>query len=331
MVASTVVPRGGPHVRWLSKAPSRRVGPLGPPAKGTTGVGSGGRFAEAILFRSGARLITAFIALGSAVAAAAAQSAEPAIVARIGDYVERYYGRAQSILALETVAIQPLRLDLTSDGFARRLVYELRVEWNPDEGDGQATVVRELLSVNGRPPRKNDEPRCTDPRGVSPEPLATLLPARRGSYAFTQAGLGTVDGRTAVMVDYRALRPEPPKVEWRDECASIDLPGRTRGRIWADPETAEILRFDEHLVGLVDIPVPIAQQRKGGSPFMTVERADMSIQYRRTAFVDPDETLMLPAQIDSVVVVRNSGSPRLRITQTFSGYRRFVTASRILR
>jgi hypothetical protein len=40
---------------------------------------------------------------------------------------------------------------------------------------------------------------------------------------------------------------------------------------------------------------------------------------------------MLPAQIDSVVVVRNSGSPRLRITQTFSGYRRFVTASRILR
>jgi len=161
--------------------------------------------------------------------------------------VERYYGRAQSIVALETVAIQPLALDLTADGFARRLVYELRVEWNPNDGDGQATVVRELVSVNGRPPRKNDEPRCTDPRGVSPEPLAAFLPGRRGTYAFNQAGLATVDGRTAAMIDYRALRPEAPKVEWRDECASIDLPGRTRGRIWADPITAEIVRLDEHL------------------------------------------------------------------------------------
>ena len=244
--------------------------------------------------------------------------------------MESYYGRAQRIVALETVAIQPLGRDLTSDGFARRLVYELRVEWNPNEGDGEATVVRELVTVNGRPPRKSDEPRCTDPRGVSPEPLATFLPTRRGAYAFNQAGLGTVDRRRAVMIDYRALRPEAPKVEWRDECASIDLPGRTRGRIWADPETAEILRFDEHLVGLVDIPVPVAQQRKGASPFMTIERADMSIEYRRTSFVDPDETLMLPAQIDSLVVVRNSGSPRLRITQTFSAYRRFVTGSRVV-
>ena len=281
--------------------------------------------------RFGVRFIGAFIALGSAIAAAAAQSGEPAILARISDYVERYYGRAQSIVAIETVAVQPLGMDLTSNGFPRRLVYELRVEWNPNEGDGEATVVRELVSINGRPPRKDDEPRCTDPRGVSPEPLAAFLPSRRATYAFNQAGLATVDGRTAVMVDYRALRREAPKVEWRDECASIDLPGRTRGRIWADPETAEILRFDEHLVGPVDIPVPVAQQRKGASPYMTVERADMSIQYRRTSFVDPDETLMLPAQIDSLIVVRNSGSPRLRITQTFSGYRRFVTASRIVR
>jgi hypothetical protein len=82
---------------------------------------------------------------------------------------------------------------------------------------------------------------------------------------------------------------------------------------------------------MVDIPVPVAQQRRGGAAFMTVERADTSIQYAPVAFVDPDETLMLPARIESLVIVRNSGSPRLRITQSFSRYRRFVTASRILR
>ena len=49
------------------------------------------------------------------------------------------------------------------------------------------------------------------------------------------------------------------------------------------------------------------------------------------AFTDPDETLMLPSRIESVVIVRNSGSPRLRITQSFSDYRRFVTESRLVR
>jgi hypothetical protein len=33
----------------------------------------------------------------------------------------------------------------------------------------------------------------------------------------------------------------------------------------------------------------------------------------------------LPAQIDSMTVIRNSGMPRLRTTQTFSNYRRYVT------
>jgi hypothetical protein len=263
---------------------------------------------------------------------AAAQTPEPSLVARISAYVERYYSRAQSILALEEVTVQPLSRDLGFDGFARRLVYELRVEWNPEAAEGEmANVVRQLVSVNGRPPRPGEEPRCTDPRSISPEPLAALLPNQRGKYIFHPAGLADVEGRRAATLEYRSIRAEPPRVAWKEDCASIELPGRTRGRIWVDPETAEILRFDEHLIGMVDIPVPVAQQRRGGAPFMTVERADTSIQYRRVVFADPDETLMLPSRIESLVIVRNSGSPRLRITQSFSGYRRFVTASRILR
>ena len=285
------------------------------------------------MFRFGWRVALTFVVLGSASAVAfAGQSVTPAtMIDRIGAYVEQYYARAQSILAIESVTLQPLTRDLGPEGFARRLVYELRVEWDPDADGPDPNVVRTLVSVNGRPPKAGDEPRCTDPRGISPEPLAPLLPGRRVNYIFTPVGQSKVQGRAAMMLDYRSVRPEPPKVEWRDECASIDLPGRTRGRIWADAESAEILRFDEHLVGLVDIPVPVPQQRRGAPPYMTIERADMSIEYRRVAFVDPDETLMLPARIDNLVIVRNSGSPRLRITQMFSGYRRFVTGSRIVR
>jgi hypothetical protein len=111
---------------------------------------------------------------------------------------------------------------------------------------------------------------------------------------------------------------------------SIDLPGRARGRIWADPETSEILRLDEGIIGLVDITIPRKQQRPGGSTFMTIERADSSIRYRRVTFTEPDETLVLPSSIETTTIIRNSGSPRTHISQTFTNYRRFVTGSRIV-
>jgi hypothetical protein len=47
-------------------------------------------------------------------------------------------------------------------------------------------------------------------------------------------------------------------------------------------------------------------------------------------FTNPDETLVLPASIDTITIIRNSGSPRLQISQTFGNYRRFVTGSRIV-
>jgi len=253
-------------------------------------------------------------------------------VARVGDYVERYYARAQSIMVDENVVIQPLGLDLRHDGFARRLTYELRVEWNPDasDDDSPAKVMRQLITVNGRPPKPDQEPECLDPRSTSPEPLAFLLPERREKFIFKAAGLGRVGARDAVMIDYRSVKPEEPKVEWKEECVSIDLPGRARGRIWADPETSEILRLDEGIIGLVDITVPRKQQRPGSPMFMTIERADSTIRYRRVPFTDPDETLLLPGSIETTTVVKNSGSPRTRITQTFTNYRRFVTGSRLV-
>jgi hypothetical protein len=102
-------------------------------------------------------------------------------VFRLSGYVEQYYTRAQSIVTNESVIVQRLHRDMSFDGFARRLVYELRVEWDPSvNGDeSPAKVTRQLLTVNGRPPKKGDKPECMDPKNVSPEPLAFLLPDRR--------------------------------------------------------------------------------------------------------------------------------------------------------
>jgi hypothetical protein len=254
-------------------------------------------------------------------------------VNRLSGYVEQYYSRAQSIVTNESVIVQRLNRDRSFDGFARRLVYELRVEWDPNVGgdESPAKVTRQLLTVNGKPPKKGDKPECMDPKSVSPEPLAFLLPDRRHKYAFTSAGVGRVDGREAVMVDYKALERGEPIVEWTEDCVSVDVPGRWRGRLWAEPETATIVRMDEQLIGMVDLPIPRKHQRVNGNLFMTLERADMSIRYRPVQFSEPDETLMLPAEITSSSMWRNGGSAGSRVTQSFSNYRRFVTAGRILR
>jgi hypothetical protein len=295
--------------------------------------------------RSHAGAITATIGAAILIAAApplvptrvAAQAsvAAESDVARIGSYVARYYERAQSVMADEAVSVQPLGRDLIAIGFARRLLYELRVEWNPDAvgDDSPATITRRLIAVNGRPPGPKDEPKCLDPKNESPEPLGFLLPDRRDKFTFTSAGVGRIDGRPALMVDYRSVKPEPPKaaIDEKDkDCIMFDLPGRSRGRVWADPETGEILRLDERLTGMVDVPLPRKQQRMDLPVYWTIERADSSMMYRRVAFHDPEETIVLPSRVETVTVISGGGVQRMRITQTFSNYRRFITGTRVV-
>src|SRR5258706_7839558 len=99
------------------------------------------------------------------------------VLNRAGNKVLDYYQRAQSIISTETVRMQPLGTGLAPEGAARRLVYELRVEWAAADVPGklpEANVVRRLLTVNGDAPRPSDTPECEDPRAVAPEPLFML-------------------------------------------------------------------------------------------------------------------------------------------------------------
>jgi hypothetical protein len=254
-------------------------------------------------------------------------------LALAGRQVEAYYARARTLLATERVLIQPVGSDLLPEGLGRRLVYELRLEWEPPaagEPAGRAQIVRQLLSVNGSAPGPGRDPGCIDPTSVSPEPLAVFLPGMREKYEFTADGADTVDGRAAVRVNYREARPDPAEITWKDECVTINVPARTLGRAWIDASTGDVLRLDERFEGRFDVPVPWEHQRHGSPNLMTIERNDVSIRYRRVAFTNPDETLLLPSTIDTVSVVRNAGSPRVRVTQTFSEYRRFTTDSRIV-
>ena len=214
----------------------------------------------------------------------------------------------------------------------RRLSFDLRVSWKPPQsGAGsEVSVVREVRTINGRPATGHDAAECLDPKPVSPEPLGMLLPARLRESEFTAAGEGRVGDRRAVMLDYRGVATLPADIRWTGECVTVSLPGRSRGRIWVDAETYDVLRVDDRLVGTFRFDVPREHVRRWASSEMVVERAESSTRYQRVKFEDPEESLMLPATIDTVTVIRGAARQRVRISQRFTGHRRFLTDGRLI-
>lgn len=285
------------------------------------------------------RALTALLALLAATATVATQNVPGTlppladVLSRAGETVERYYARAQSIMAIETVVQQPLRFDLTPDGsFARRLVYERRIAWEAatDGAAPEAHVRRDLLRMNDRAPRPKDKPRCFDPAPTEPDAMQMLLPANRADYTFAIAGVGRTDDRQALMLDYREKKPGPitfRKKEHVDDCYFVDMPGAHRGRIWLALDTFEVLRIDSRLTAPVSVRRSAKALKSRSDLEATFDRDDSSTVYRAVAFADPDETVMLPASIVSLTVQTNT---RQRETTTFTNYRRFVTEGRVV-
>src|SRR5215471_10652297 len=216
--------------------------------------------------------------LAAAVAACTVRvSAQPSpslddVLARIGTRIEAFYKRVQSVMCVEKVTAQPIRSDLSSDGFARVLEYDLRVEAATD-GDGESSdayFVRELRKVNGRVPRDRkreltDRNTCLDPNPLSPEPLAFLLAKNRADYVFTWGGYGKGKDQNLFLIEYRPVEREKPEFiedkRGREGCFSINLPVE-RKRLWVDSQSYEVVRIEEHLKSRVEVRVPVSQQRK---------------------------------------------------------------------
>jgi hypothetical protein len=261
------------------------------------------------------------------------------VLQNAGERVERYFARAQSIVCLEVVRLQPLNSGWAGEGFGRTVESELRLSWEPG-ADGmpatEAQTVRQLLRVNGHQPRTDDQENCTTPEQQEKEPqlLSLLLPSQRGDYTFRFAGAGRVDRRAVITIDYRLVKEvsvQTRMVEGRDDCVSFDVQGGLRGRIWIDAETYDVLRLDQGLISMVDIPLPRAATRRSGGPASwTMERWDTSIRFKPVSFTSPDETLVLPASITSLRVTRGSGTPRLRTTTDYTKYQRFLTGTRVV-
>jgi hypothetical protein len=280
----------------------------------------------------------ALLAVHGGLAAQAPQELED-LLARVGERVEQYFARARSIVFLEKTTIQYIGSDLAPLGFARVLESDIRLESSPSNGDSdgplETKIMRDLRKVNGHTRRAaNDLNSCLDPNPVSPEPLAFLLPANRRDYEFSWVGPGKGKEQNLVMIDFRELGTGRPDVKQRSDkgegCFTIDIPGRGRGRVWIDASSYEVVRVDQRLVGRVDFRLPDPKNRRIGlEQVQVLERLDTSIRYKPVSFHDPEEVVLLPESIETLMVVRGLQSYRMK--QAFSGYRRFVTGGRLVK
>ena len=264
-----------------------------------------------------------------------------ALMTSVGDRVVEYYRRAQSVICVEQSIVQPIQSNWALDGLSRTVESELRVESEAADGVTlpAAKVVREIRRINGRAPTerdKKDRTGCTDPNPVSLEPLAFLLPAHRDEYQFTSSRAGSEKDRAALLIDFvstnRVSRPELIEDErGHDDCFDWSGPVATRGRIWVDAKTHDVLRVDRRLEGVVEVRVPWPLQRRYLlPPWVVIDRDDQTLRYKAVAFSDPDEVMLLPESIESLTVLR-AGLQSTRRTERFSSYRRFLTAGRVVK
>jgi hypothetical protein len=264
-----------------------------------------------------------------------------AIIARVAERVLEYYERAQHLICLERSTVLPIDARWTPQGMARTVDSELRIEFEVTDGESfpEARVTREVLSVNGRAPRERDRTSragCTDPNPISPEPLTFLLSGERDAYAFTSVRQGRNRDRTALVIDFRSVsrtgHPELIEDELgHDDCFDWKGPVPVKGRLWVDAGTYDVLKLERHITGPTDVRVPRPLQREYGLPArITIDRDDLTLDYREVVFSDPDEVLLLPESITMTTVLR-TGLQSTRRTQQFSGYQRFLTQGRIRR
>jgi hypothetical protein len=260
------------------------------------------------------------------------------LLRRAGERVTEFFARAQSLVCLEKVSLQRLAVGWGADGPARQVESELRLSWEPSPENPVPTAARTLrsvLRVNGSLPRKKDHNNCTTPEQQDSEeqPLSILLPSQREKYTFRYHGRDTVDRREAIVIAYREIRKptvDVSLVDDNEDCVSFDIEGGMQGKIWIDAATHDVLRLDRSLSGLVQIDLPRKAERLGGDPYWTMERWDMSIRFKRVAFQDPEETLVLPIESTTLQVTRGAGTPRLRTSTQYQSYRRFITGARVV-
>ncbi len=101
-----------------------------------------------------------------------------------------------------------------------------------------------------------------------------------------------------------------------------------------DSESGDVLQLEWRMVEPYEFESPrvmkVGSLRFGPKRRMRYERMETLTRFRRVAFEDPPETLLLPVSFESLCVIEGASRPRVRTTQTFTDYQRFVSDVKVV-
>jgi hypothetical protein len=187
--------------------------------------------------------------------------------------------------------------------------------------------MRELKLMNGKPTPKKPRSSFPDPTAYTTS-IVMLLPENQPHFIFSDAGRADLDGRDVLIVDFAPAKLQAPYVKWNGPFFSFRF--QTKGRIWIDPATYDVLRIDTHMIEPFEIKSPAVIRRGifiafGPRRKFRIESWEVTIRFSRASFPDIPEPIVLPESAESLRVIQGSRVPRLRTTHSFKDYRRFTS------
>jgi hypothetical protein len=261
------------------------------------------------------------------------------LLSRLGARIQRYTDEITGLSWTETVRTEDLDENLKPKGKAKEYVYEVIVTRRPSAQNPQETtllVARTLKTLDGKPQKESDlkRSRCrdTNPRPVYRVPLDFLLPAEQSKYVFSLIGESELRGQKTLVVSvFSVARGETPTFKIEDNCLRLTGALPMEGRLWIDPKTEEIIQISWQLENPVEGKAGAGVSMKG--PFIVFrpsrglryERNETTTQFMRLDFQNPDQTLLVPRESETLSLLRGASHPGFHSTTKYTEFKRFLT------
>ena len=251
------------------------------------------------------------------------------IVERVGERVREYYRDLENLAWTTTVRHEVFDDDWRPKEEPRELVFEsIALLETPPDDVPVPFLVREasdLTQVDGTPVDPGYELESDFLYRYQLPRLLMLLPEYRATsdLVFSYAGRAEVEGRPAFVVDAERPRSsdDKPRIVWRGRRFSIYNLVYT-SRIWIDPETYDVLRFDTETE-------PVSFRRSLIFGRIGYEQTSTTL-YTTVAFDDTEMEFLVPESHEYLRIVEGARiRPIVRTRQSYSNYRRFAGEVRI--